>query len=479
MDSKQQQQHSTTATNSSSTPIAPSEAYMVSKQQQDGLSAAAGSSSSSNSSGGSRFIYTRSNHNSVLGIGAYAAAAGAQLVPLTGQQMDDWLTAAAAKQQQQQPQQVGAGGRQGSGWQLPWQAKQQEAQLQAVAQAGQQKAGAGAGAMDEQQQQQQQQQQLQAPEPNYHLVAYPAQDNYAGVVYPLDYINEAHDASSSSERYLVMLDAAAYLPSHRLDLARHPADFVAASFYKMFGYPTGLGALVLRTELVPLLRKVYFGGGSVALATPEGCWHVAKCGPGAALSDGTPNYLGAAALSLAYDNWDSRGGVQAVEAHTQALSSWLYGQLSSLRHASGAPLLQLYGRHAQQQGGRQLVQGAVFNFQVLQPDGSPVSYSRVEHEAAALASTCAAAACATQVRVTRAGAVSWRGAGPGGAQGGLRGRHGLHHSAATSCHQQPCQCCCCCCCCCCWRRPLARWRLVAVVGGQGRGWWRWRCRSAV
>lgn len=56
--------------------------------------------------------------------------------------------------------------------------------------------------------------------------------------------------------------------------------------------------------------QIYFGGGSVALATPEGCWHIAKCDPGAALTDGTPNFLGAAALTLAYDNWDSRGGIK-------------------------------------------------------------------------------------------------------------------------------------------------------------------------
>ncbi|WIA18344.1 hypothetical protein OEZ85_009809 [Tetradesmus obliquus] len=210
-------------------------------------------------------------------------------------------------------------------------------------------------------------------------------DNYAGVVYPLDYINKAHAASTATDRYLVLLDAAAFLPSHPLDLSVHPADFVAASFYKLFGYPTGLGALVLRSELVPALRKVYFGGGSVALATPEGCWHVAKCDPGAALSDGTPNYLGAAALSLAYDSWDSRGGMQAVEEHTQALRSWLYEQLSSLQHSNGTPLLQVYGRHAQeqQQQGGQVLQGAIFNFQVLQPDGSPLSFSRVERQAAA------------------------------------------------------------------------------------------------
>lgn len=35
-----------------------------------------------------------------------------------------------------------------------------------------------------------------------------------------------------------------------------------------------------------------------------------KCDPAAALSDGTPNYLGAAALKLAYESWDSRGGMQ-------------------------------------------------------------------------------------------------------------------------------------------------------------------------
>jgi selenocysteine lyase/cysteine desulfurase len=68
---------------------------------------------------------------------------------------------------------------------------------------------------------------------------------------------------------------------------------------------------------VALAAQVYFGGGTVALATPEGCWHVAKCDPGAALTDGTPNYLGAAALSLAYDSWDSRGGVQVRTACAQ------------------------------------------------------------------------------------------------------------------------------------------------------------------
>lgn len=60
--------------------------------------------------------------------------------------------------------------------------------------------------------------------------------------------------------------------------------------------------------------QVYFGGGSVSLSTPEDCWHVLKCDPGQALTDGTPNYLGAAAVQMAYENWDSRGGVQVITA---------------------------------------------------------------------------------------------------------------------------------------------------------------------
>jgi hypothetical protein len=44
------------------------------------------------------------------------------------------------------------------------------------------------------------------------------------------------------------LDAAAFAPTHPLDLTAVPADFVCISFYKLFGWPTGIGALVVRKE---------------------------------------------------------------------------------------------------------------------------------------------------------------------------------------------------------------------------------------
>lgn len=99
------------------------------------LSPGAASSSPVPNSRRSQFVYTRANHNSVLGLGAYAAAAGAELVPQSDQGMEEWL--ASLEQQQGQ---------------------------------GQAQAGEAGG-------------------PTFSLLAYPAEDNYAGVVFPLDWIN--------------------------------------------------------------------------------------------------------------------------------------------------------------------------------------------------------------------------------------------------------------------------------------------------
>ena len=48
-----------------------------------------------------------------------------------------------------------------------------------------------------------------------------------------------------------------------LDLKSCCADFTVVSFYKIFGYPTGLGALLVRHDAAPLLQPAeatYFAG---------------------------------------------------------------------------------------------------------------------------------------------------------------------------------------------------------------------------
>jgi hypothetical protein len=47
----------------------------------------------------------------------------------------------------------------------------------------------------------------------------------------------------------------------------------------MFGYPSGLGALLVRKQAAAALSKVYFGGGSVDWCTAEDAWHVLSALP--------------------------------------------------------------------------------------------------------------------------------------------------------------------------------------------------------
>lgn len=45
---------------------------------------------------------------------------------------------------------------------------------------------------------------------------------------------------------------------------------MAVSFYKMFGYPTGIGALVVRESFLELLERPWFAGGTVDVVQVPG-----------------------------------------------------------------------------------------------------------------------------------------------------------------------------------------------------------------
>ena len=54
--------------------------------------------------------------------------------------------------------------------------------------------------------------------------------NFSGVRHSLEMIDHAH-----AKGWDVLLDAAAFAPTNRLDLSAVRPDFVSISFYKMFG----------------------------------------------------------------------------------------------------------------------------------------------------------------------------------------------------------------------------------------------------
>ena len=89
-------------------------------------------------------------------------------------------------------------------------------------------------------------------------------------------------------------------------------DFVAVSFYKMFGYPTGLGALIVRRRTLERLQRPWFSGGTVVAANVQGDMVVPHSGH-AGFEDGTVDYLGIPAVEIGLRHLE-RIGIDTIAA---------------------------------------------------------------------------------------------------------------------------------------------------------------------
>ncbi len=198
------------------------------------------------------------------------------------------------------------------------------------------------------------------------LFAFPAQSNFSGVQHPLEWVETAREHG-----WDVLLDCAAFAPTNRLDLSRVTPDFVPLSFYKMFGYPTGLGALIARREALSKLRRPWFAGGTITLASVqgEGWYHLA---PGhAGFEDGTVDYLGLPAVRIGLEHLDAVG-VEHVHDRVTALTSWVLGAMAGLSHSNGAPMVRIFGPTTME------ARGGTVAFYLLAPDGSVYDVDRME-----------------------------------------------------------------------------------------------------
>ncbi|NTU71161.1 MAG: aminotransferase class V-fold PLP-dependent enzyme [Coriobacteriia bacterium] len=199
-----------------------------------------------------------------------------------------------------------------------------------------------------------------------NLFAFPAQSNFSGVQHPLDWVDIAHDNG-----WDVLLDCAAFAPTNRLDLSVVKPDFVPLSFYKMFGYPTGVGALIARREALAKLKRPWFAGGTITLASVQGDgWH--HLAPGhTGFEDGTVDYLGLPAVRIGLAHVQS-AGVDSIHSRVTALASWLLAEMTALTHTSGAPLIQVFGPTDME------CRGATIAFYLLDPAGEVLDVHLLE-----------------------------------------------------------------------------------------------------
>jgi selenocysteine lyase/cysteine desulfurase len=174
------------------------------------------------------------------------------------------------------------------------------------------------------------------PAAGHKLFAFPAQSNFSGVQHPLHWVEDARDRG-----WDVLLDAASFVPTNRLDLrAIHP-DFVDISFYKLFGYPTGVGCLLARKTAAAKLVRPWYSGGTITFSTVATQDHYLTPGP-ARFEDGTVNYLSIPAVSIGLAFLESVG-IDVIHTRVMCLAAFLLSEMATLRHRNGRPLIRIYG----------------------------------------------------------------------------------------------------------------------------------------
>ncbi|MDR1989781.1 MAG: aminotransferase class V-fold PLP-dependent enzyme [Acidobacteriaceae bacterium] len=255
---------------------------------------------------GSRFLLTTDNHNSVNGVREFAHAAGAAVDYVPLTTPDLRIDLAALERQ--------------------------------------------LGTSDRQQQK---------------LFAYPAQSNFSGVKHPLSLVEQAQQAG-----WTVLLDAAAFVPTSRLDLSAVRPEFVTLSFYKMFGYPTGIGCLIAKRASLRLLHRPWYAGGTVNFATVQGRYHLLSPDE-AGFEDGTLNYLNIPAVEIGLDHMQ-RVGLDTITRRVMCLTRHLLTALLELRHSNGRPMVRIYGPATTE------MRGGTVTLNGYDPDGHLLDYRRIE-----------------------------------------------------------------------------------------------------
>jgi molybdenum cofactor sulfurtransferase len=168
------------------------------------------------------------------------------------------------------------------------------------------------------------------------LLAIPAQSNVSGVKHPLRFVQIAQQKG-----WDVLLDAAAFVPSNPLNLQEVQPDYISVSFYKIFGYPTGLGCLLIKKTSFDKLQKPWFAGGTVHLVSVMVDQHVLHHNH-ERFEDGTINYLDIPAIKIGIDHINEIG-MHSINTRVKCLTGWLIDELLSIKHSNGQNVVKIFG----------------------------------------------------------------------------------------------------------------------------------------
>jgi molybdenum cofactor sulfurtransferase len=234
-----------------------------------------------------------------------------------------------------------------------------------------------------------------------------------------------HQLLRVCHKWNILLDVAKAAATSPVDIPNmFSPDYAVASFYKMFGYPTGLGILIMKKEPnrvrrimgdtseeesmminsseAPSIqeenhsprRRHYFGGGSVDVILPHKDFVITRNSQQlvgdndgehvnlGVMVHGTEHFRGILQLTHGFKELTSLGGMKAICSHATCLAEELVCRLKKLVHDNGASVVQIYGRWGDIAGKHTagkgvLLPGPTVTFNIQDRDGSIIGYDEV------------------------------------------------------------------------------------------------------
>jgi selenocysteine lyase/cysteine desulfurase len=148
---------------------------------------------------------------------------------------------------------------------------------------------------------------------------------------------------------------------------------VTLSFYKMFGYPTGVGALLARRSALGKLHRPWFAGGTISWASVLADSHTLSPGSDG-FEDGTLNYTSLPAVEIGLDFIDAVG-IDTIHTRVNLLAEWLMVGLVAMRHGNGERVARIYGPIEMES------RGGTLALNLYDSDGNPIDHRTVEEKA--------------------------------------------------------------------------------------------------
>jgi molybdenum cofactor sulfurtransferase len=195
------------------------------------------------------------------------------------------------------------------------------------------------------------------------LYAFPAECNFSGIAFDLDMIERVH----ADPNALVLLDAAKFIATNRLDLTKYKPDFVPMSLYKIVGYPTGLGALLVRNTCRQYLSKTYFGGGTYDINIADTLYSKPREKFTEQFEDGTLPFSNIAAAGIALEYY-LENDLDSKISNCHTVTSYALEKLQKLHHENGQKLVHIYNYNT----------SSIVTFNLMNKWGAFIGYKDVE-----------------------------------------------------------------------------------------------------